>query len=436
MEIPKTPTCLILGFLEQRAIALMHCYVSILIICGHQSAMKGQVIHCQSDVADNIDDLLLLPTCYEFMAVIQQKPTDDRGLIKLTVRYSVSAIQILNAIQYLIQHHSAYMNKQLLPLEKIEEMFQCRKENAAAIRIIDSYAYNNCTTSAPIILDSNEDFFGPSRTLKPGEDPIWKIEAGMEESTFPWIYPTGEGGELDIARPISLKLRDNYKLRLMSADKRWQADSIWTFRTMNLIQRDDLCTAVNYHAKTQFNKDRLCYSIYPFIGKAIRGTAAFWCVPRKVLRSMYATLSKPNIFLSVNLQDDVEFLTHIDPIRFGNVNEPNYETIDSLSDDDYLQLVNENSALVSRMCHRRMLGFEKFISHKKHPFFIDYIVNNSFFKIEFQRGGLPHLHTLPWLDNCPSVDTIEGRQKIQNSSTNFSIHPYQINKQTQKVTNS
>ncbi|CAF4204115.1 unnamed protein product, partial [Rotaria magnacalcarata] len=59
-----------------------------------------------------------------------------------------------------------------------------------------------------------------------------------------------------------------------------------------------------------------------------------------------------------------------------------------------------------------MLAFEKFISDKKHPFFIDYIVTNYFFKIEFQGGGLPHLHTLLWLDNFPSVDTIEGRQKI------------------------
>ncbi|CAM2727444.1 unnamed protein product [Rotaria socialis] len=412
MEIPTAPICLTLGFLEQRAIALMHCYMSILIIRGHQSAMKGQVVHCQADVADNIGDLLPLPKCYEFMAVIQQKPTDDSGEIKSTVRYSVSAIQILKAIQYLIQHHTGYMNKQVLPLEKIEEMFRCRKEDVAAIRIIDLYAYNNCTTSAPIILDSNEDFFGPSRTLKAGDNPIWKIEAGMEECTFPSIYPTGEGGELDMKRPISLKLRDYCKLRLMCADKRWQGDSIWIFRAMNMIQRDDLCTAVNYRAKNQFNKDRLCYNIYPSIGKAIRGTAAFWSVPRKILRSMYATLSKPNIFLSVNLQDDVEFLTHIDPTRFGNVNEPNYEVIDSRSDDDYLQLVNENSALVSRMCHRRMLAFEKFISDKKHPFFIDYIVTNYFFKIEFQRGGLPHLHTLLWLDNFPSVDTIEGRQKI------------------------
>ena len=152
--------------------------------------------------------------------------------------------------------------------------------------------------------------------------------------------------------------------------------------------------------------------MYLAIGKAIRGTAAFWCVPRKMLRAMYATLGKPNTFLSINLQDDVEFLTHIDSTRFGEIDHPNYDAIDHLSDDAYLQFVNENSALVARMCHRRILAFEKFISNKKHPFFIEYVVSNYFFKLEFQRGGLPHLYTLLWLDNFPSVDTQEGRQHI------------------------
>jgi hypothetical protein len=99
--------------------------------------------------------------------------------------------------------------------------------------------------------------------LKAGENPVWKIEPGMEECTFPWIYPNGEGGELEMKRPISIKLREYCKIRLMSSDKRWQSDPIWTFRAMNLIQRDDLRTAVNYHAKKQFKKDRLCYEIYP-----------------------------------------------------------------------------------------------------------------------------------------------------------------------------
>ncbi|CAF1425719.1 unnamed protein product [Adineta steineri] len=412
ISIPVTPTCLKLGFLEQRAVALMHCYMSILIIRGHQSAMEGQVVHCQVDITDNIGDLLPFPKCYEFMAVIQQKPPNENNEIRSTVRYSVSAIQIMKALQFLIQNHSGYLNKQVLPLKKIEEMFECRQDDVAPIRVIDSYAYNNCTTSAPIILGANEDFFGPIRTLKAGEDPIWKIQSGMEESTFPWIYPTGEGGELDTKRPIPLTLRDYSKLRLMSADKRWQSDSIWTFRAMNLIQRDDLCKAVNYHVKKQFKKDRLCYNIYPSIGKAVWGTAAFWYAPRKSLRAMYATLDKPNIFMSANLQDDVEFLCHINPVRFGHIDNPNYDAIDNFSEDDYLQLVNENSALVARMCHRRMLAFEKFISDKKHPFFIDYVVTNYFFKIEFQRSGLPHLHTLLWLDNFPSIDTAEGRKKI------------------------
>ena len=98
-----------------------------------------------------------------------------------------------------------------------------------------------------------------SRILKPGEDPIWKIEPGMEECTFPWIYPTGQGGELDSKRPIPLKFRDYCQLRLMSADKRWQSDVIWTLRAMNLIQRDDLCKAANYHEKN--NSSKIYYAI-------------------------------------------------------------------------------------------------------------------------------------------------------------------------------
>jgi len=116
MEIPTPPECLKLGFLEQRAVALMHCYMSILIIRGSSSSMKGQVVHCQTDVLDNMGDLLPFPKCYEFMAVIQQKPTDNTKEIRSTVRYSVSAIQILNALRFLIENHIGYVNKQILPL--------------------------------------------------------------------------------------------------------------------------------------------------------------------------------------------------------------------------------------------------------------------------------------------------------------------------------
>jgi len=161
LTIPAIPDCLNLGFLEQRAVALMHCYMSIIVIRGHQSAMRGQVVHCPVDVSKNIEDLLPLPKCYEFMAVIQQKPANENGEISCTVRYSVSAIQILTAIHYLIQNHAGYYNKKVLPLNEIKEMFQCRKEEIAPIRIIDSYAYNSCTTSAPIIANVDEGMSGP-----------------------------------------------------------------------------------------------------------------------------------------------------------------------------------------------------------------------------------------------------------------------------------
>ncbi|CAF4440570.1 unnamed protein product, partial [Rotaria sp. Silwood2] len=100
------------------------------------------------------------------------------------------------------------------------------------------------------------------------------------------------------------------------------------------------------------------------------------------------------------------------PEKFGSTCNPNWEAIDSLSDDEYLMLANENPALVARMCKRRLAGFEEYISDKKHPFLIDYIVSNYFLKTEFQRDGLPHLHALLWIENPPSTDTSEGRQAI------------------------
>jgi hypothetical protein len=127
---------------------------------------------------------------------------------------------------------------------------------------------------------------------------------------------------------------------------------------------------------------------------------------------MYATLGKPFIFLSINLQDDVEFLININSDKFGTIDNPNWEAIDSLSDDDYLMLVNENAGLVARMCKRRMSAFEDYIKDTKHPFLIDFTVSNYFLKTEFQRGGLPHLHALIWVENPPSMDTVDGRETI------------------------
>ncbi|CAF4543497.1 unnamed protein product, partial [Rotaria sp. Silwood2] len=42
------------------------------------------------------------------------------------------------------------------------------------------------------------------------------------------------------------------------------------------------------------------------------------------------------------------------PEKFGSTCNPNWEAIDSLSDDEYLMLANENPALVARMCKRRL----------------------------------------------------------------------------------
>ncbi|CAF1231792.1 unnamed protein product [Adineta ricciae] len=244
------------------------------------------------------------------------------------------------------------------------------------------------------------------------KDAVWQIEPYLEERAYPWLYPLGKGGEADPERPIALNLREYYKLRLKSDDNRWQKDPTWIFRALNVLQREDLRRSVNFHAKKSYLNGKMCYLIYPDIGVVIRGSSAFWSKARRHLRAMYATLGKPFIFLSINLQNDTEFLTNIDPEKFGTPNIPNWDAINALSSDEYLTLVNENAGLVARMCKRRMAAFEEYIKNKEHPFLIDYIVSNYFFKTKFQRDGLPHLHALIWVESPPSAETVEGREII------------------------
>ncbi|CAF3453008.1 unnamed protein product, partial [Rotaria socialis] len=110
LEVPLIPNDLILGFLEQRAIALCHIYMSIILIRGRQDALKGQVVHFHVDNDVIIGDLLPFPRCYEFLTVVQEKPHKNSEL-RSTATYSFSSVQVLKALMYLTQHNHLYSNK-------------------------------------------------------------------------------------------------------------------------------------------------------------------------------------------------------------------------------------------------------------------------------------------------------------------------------------
>ncbi|CAF4737637.1 unnamed protein product, partial [Rotaria sp. Silwood2] len=146
-EITSIPEDLILDFIEQRAITLSHIYMSIILIRGRQTALKGQVVHFHVDTSVIVDELLPFPRCYEFLAVVQEKPHQNNE-IRTTVSYSFSPVQVLKALNYLKQYNHLYSHKKLMTIEEIQEIFKCRQEDIIPIRIIDSYAYNNATTTS------------------------------------------------------------------------------------------------------------------------------------------------------------------------------------------------------------------------------------------------------------------------------------------------
>ncbi|CAF0877379.1 unnamed protein product [Adineta steineri] len=210
LQISIIPEDLILGFMEQRAITLTHVYMSIIIIRGHQAALKGQVVHFHVDTDVTVEDLLPFPRCYEFLAVVQEKPIKNNQ-VTTTVTYSFSPVHVLKALNYLKQHNHLYKNKNIMKLHETQEMFKCQPEYIIPIRIIDSYAYNNSTTNSPII-EPSEFLSNPKRVIPCAENPTWQIGPYLEEKCYPWLYPLGKGGEADPERSIAINLRDYYKL--------------------------------------------------------------------------------------------------------------------------------------------------------------------------------------------------------------------------------
>jgi hypothetical protein len=106
-----------------------------------------------------VGDLLPFPRCYEFLAVVQEKPHTNKE-IRTTVSYSFSPIQVLKALIYLKKHNHLYSKKKLMTMDEIQKMFECRKDNIIPFQIIDSYAYNNATTIAPVV-NCSETLYGP-----------------------------------------------------------------------------------------------------------------------------------------------------------------------------------------------------------------------------------------------------------------------------------
>ena len=63
-----------LGFMEQRAISLSHVRMSIILVLSRQVALQGQVVHFHVGTDVVVEQILPFPCCYEFLAVLQEKP--------------------------------------------------------------------------------------------------------------------------------------------------------------------------------------------------------------------------------------------------------------------------------------------------------------------------------------------------------------------------
>ncbi|KAK3920008.1 LOW QUALITY PROTEIN: Putative replication protein [Frankliniella fusca] len=119
-----------------------------------------------------------------------------------------------------------------------------------------------------------------------------------------------------------------------------------------------------------------------------------WKARQKELTAMVEQLDLPTFFITLSAAD------YHWPDLF-RILAPESD-IKSLSEKERKQLVQDNPIIVDTFFIKRVEAlFEKVLIPK-------FIVNDYWFRVEYQHRGSPHVHGVIWLDGAPDVQKIEN----------------------------
>lgn len=246
---------------------------------------------------------------------------------------------------------------------------------------------------------------------KPGSKPqgYWLPET--EARSYPHLFPRGNVGtfaslerfysEPGVPGKQRLKKGAYVSLRLVTRDRRFQADTTWVhdllqqtlheraLRSMRAIRKkraqqrgvataaataaaaasaeptasqlaDNMQREVENEPLTQADMD----TFYRILGRHIRGSAQYWTKVRAVLTSMVSQLGPPQLFLTLSANDLnwPDLYMKIDPKRF-----PTVESVKAATSAERQALLRDNPALANEHFSRRLTAMRDFRTTRPRP---------------------------------------------------------------------
>ena len=432
-NFPDKPQELDLFNLEERFISPVMAFMLIhQLLPGGQLSLYGSICHLPIEIGKVIK---VLPRTFDQYETISVK-LKRRLCYKNTVfNENIRPLKIVNALHYLLHNSELYKkhNIDINPewLENFSKTNNTSQKNAP--NQSQSHETKNNTDDNSDEDDENEELpNAPSvntllteNTIDPnknilciapaeGQKPIFTDE-DTEYLCFPTIFC---GKTRNQNKYYNLSKREIFKYEMRSVDKRVSTNIpniFWKtkYKQINQIRQQvsfalrrnqskgnkiTVKTLLNKETRQQIMKYDDGYKIF----KNIRSSPPYFEHKKKDLMAMIRQLGIPTLFISLSAADTkwTELLQSIYLlIHKKNIT---HNELENMSWSEKCQLISKDPGTCARYFSNRVQKFFKHILKSPHsPLGI---LANSFYRVEFQHRGSPHIHSLLWIKNAPHYE--------------------------------
>uniref|UniRef100_A0AC34FJW2 Helitron helicase-like domain-containing protein n=1 Tax=Panagrolaimus sp. ES5 TaxID=591445 RepID=A0AC34FJW2_9BILA len=230
----------------------------------------------------------------------------------------------------------------------------------------------------------------------------------LDAKIFPWLLPNGLFG-WDHPRAKGITISAYLRARLLSCDRRFARSQHYIIFAANVLEQRQItsCCALSVRlfkaaqtvaeiqrilSSQNFTDQMLICSMF----SEIRGSVAYWRSVKYVLKTFVKTFGPPTFFLTFN-----------PAIREWTALHTLYSSITGypVSCNNIYAEVAKDPVIFQRFFHAKIRALERFINGPKKP--LGTIVH-SFKRVEYQSGGLSHVHCFLWIKGRCSNEEVNG----------------------------
>ena len=438
---PEKPNELNLYTLEERFISPVMAFMLIhQLLPGHQLSLYGSICHLPIEIGKIIKKLPRTLNEYETISVKLKR----RLCYKNTVfDENVRPYKIIEALQYLLNNSNLYKEHNIhIDPEWLNdfETSDTHTIHEATNKTTKENKENNNSSSdedneneeppnAPSVNTLlTENTIDPNKTIlciAPGEDqkPIFTDE-DTEYLCFPTIFC---GQRRNNNKYYKVSKREIFKYEMRSIDKRVSTNIPNIFWKTKYKQINQIHQQVSFALRRNQSKGKTItakillneqtrqeivkYNDGYRIFKNIRSSPPYFEHKRKDLMAMIRQLGIPTLFISLSAADTkwTQLLQSIHIlIHKKNITE---QEIENMPWTEKCKLISKDPGTCSRYFNNRVQKFFKHIL--KSPYSPFGILTNSFYRVEFQHRGSPHIHGLLWIKNAPHYEKNSDAEIIQ-----------------------